>query len=293
VDEQEITADNVREIATFGAARGVAVDPSGRLYVADGRASTVVVLTPGGRVEHTLGGAGTGAGQFDGPADVDPTNGLSLWVADAGNGRLQHFSENLRFLESLPVGRVDPASGPQSRQPVFDVGRDGADVRAEGEPVSVATTSANELFAVDARQSVVVKWDAQRRPERVVGGFQEREGALQAPVALALDDTRLYVADRARGAVLVYDLFGTYRRALRLSEDASLGDVQSLTVHRGRLWIVTSTHLHAVTPQGEPVRSIPVTLPSPLVDAAFHDGRVFLLTTTRLVEVGEKVKGSR
>ena len=276
---RRIAEEDVDAIATFGEARALAADPAGLLYVADAQASTVVVLTPTGQIRQTVGGPGTQAGRFDGPADVDPTNGLSLWVADAGNGRLQHFSENLRFLESLPVGRIGPADGPQSRQPVFDVGRDGSDVRAEGEPVAVFSTTANELFAIDARQSTVLKWDAQRRPERVIGGFDARRGRLQQPVAIAMAKERLFVADRALDALLVYDRFGTYIETLR---PVSLQAVQSLAVERDRLWVATATHVHALTPGGSVKKTYEVDLDAPVVDVVVQPSVMYLLTSATL-----------
>ena len=270
---------DVEVIASFGEARALAGDPAGLLYVADAQSSTVVVLTARGRVRQTVGGAGTRAGLFDGPADVDPTNGLSLWVADAGNGRLQHFSENLKFLESLPVGRIDPADGRQSRQPVFDVGRDGSDVRAEGEPVAVFSTTANELFAIDARQSAVLKWDAQRRPERVIGGFEAQRGTLQQPVALAMAEERLFVADRALAALLVYDRFGTYIETLR---PVPLQTVQSLSTEANRLWVATESRIHALTADGRVEGTYEVDLGVPVVDVVARPSVLFMLTSKAL-----------
>ena len=137
-------------VARFDGATAVALDPKGRIYVADARRSAVVMLAPDGTVTQTFGGAGTRPGQFDAPADLDPTNGLTVWIADAGNGRLQHLSQDGQFLEALPVGEA--GNGSARRQPVYDASRSADAPMADGEPIAVATTSANEPITIDAKR---------------------------------------------------------------------------------------------------------------------------------------------
>jgi hypothetical protein len=275
VQSQEAVDSTV--IARFRDAQALAVDPMGRLYVADAGRDVVRVLDRTGAEQGTFGGGGTRAGQFDRPTDVDPTNGQAIWVADAGNGRVQRFSEEGLYLEAFPVG----SSFREGReQRVFDDGRDGATVQGEGRPIAVTSSSSDETFVIDDRSSAVLKWDAQRRPERIIGPTGQREGGLRRAVALALDGTRrLYVADRAQKAVLAFDPFGSFVKRL---STPSLPEVQALSMHRGRLWIVCPRRVFVWSPETGTTAEHAVDLPAPLVDAARQGDDLFLLTQQHL-----------
>lgn len=268
---QSATADTV--LARFQEAAALDTDPAGRLYVADAGRDHVRIVNPDGTVHATLGGPGTRAGEFDEPLDLDPTNGQTLLVADAGNGRIQRFSAELQYLEAMPVdgsfGRTD--------QRGFDDGRDGSTIQGSGRPSAVASSDGNATFVINARDNVVVAYDEQRAAERII----DRQGRLREPVALALDGSRrLYVADRERGAVFAYDLFGTFVRRLDLPP---LGDLQALALHRRHLWVVAAGQVTAWHIDTGTTQQHPIDLATPLVDAAWGDTGIFLLTTQRLV----------
>jgi outer membrane protein assembly factor BamB len=178
----------------------------------------------------------------------------------------------------------DDGTSSRQQQPVFDATRNGVAPLAEGEPIAVATTPANELFAIDARRSVVVKWDAQRRPERVIGGFGQRRGRLQHPVDLALDANRLYVADRERASILVYDLLGTYRRSIRLSDRTRLAAARGLAVDSGRLWIATGSQVVTVS-TGAVGQRVAAEIDAPIVDLAVRRPDLYVLTESRLLRL--------
>jgi DNA-binding beta-propeller fold protein YncE len=259
-------------LAQFRAASALAVDPTGRLYVADAGRDVVRVLSTDGDTLTTLGGTGVRAGEFDGPLDLDPTNGQTLYVADAGNGRLQQFSAEWQYLGAIPVG-----SGSGAAERVFDDGRDGADVQGAGRPVAVAASGSDETYVVDERARAVVHFTPQGRPERLIGPASR----LEDPVDLALGPgRRLYVADRGREAVLSYDAFGTFLERLPVE---GLSGLRAVSVHRGRLWIVCAERVVVWTPGTEQVRRHRVRLDAPLVGALPQGGHVYLLTEHRLL----------
>ena len=259
-------------LARFQEASALAVDPTGRLYVADAGRDVVRVLGPDGAAQATLGGTGTRAGEFDDPIDLDPTNGQTLYVADAGNGRLQYFSAERQYLGAIPVGA---ASGEGER--AFDDGRDGADVQGSGRPVAVASSNSDETFVVDGRERGVVHFSPQGRRERLIGPSSR----LDDPVDLALgDDRRLYVADRGRGDILVYDTFGTFLERL---PTGALPSLQAVSVHAGRLWIVCADRVVVWALDARQGRRHRVRLDAPLVGALPWGDRLFLLTEHRLL----------
>lgn len=264
----------------FEEARALAVDPAGVLYVADAGADVVVRLAPG-RPPEVLGGPGSGEGEFDSPADVDATEGFILLVADAGNSRVQRLTPEMRHLETLPVGRGYGAAGERPARPLYNAGQEEAHELGRGRPVAVTTAPTGEVLALDADAGVVVRWDLGRRVRETIGGFGAGEGALAEPVALAVaPGGQLFVADRGRAAVLVYDALGTHLQTLPLGPGGDA--VAALAMRERQLWVVLPERIFVYSANGERLRTAPVVLPAPLVDVAFAGGRTLLLTAERL-----------
>lgn len=249
----------------FEDARALALDPTGALTVADAGAATVVVLEANGSLRSTFGGPGTGDYAFLDPSDVDPGNGLVLTVADTGNGRIQRFSRDGRLLDSTPV--------PTAR------GRASSE-QGDGRPIAVVAAVTGELFAVEETEGVVLRWDARRRLDRVIGGMDAGEGALRSPVCLALGpDGRLFVADRGHAAVLVYDAFGEY---LGRIGDGWAREAVSVAVVGERLAVVLPRAVRLYSLDGRLLEVLVPAADAPLVDVAGADGVLFVLTRNRL-----------
>ncbi len=275
----DVVITDAKTLAGFAEARALAVDPQGRLYVADAGADVVYQLTPDGQWLARLGGSGAQEGAFFEPSDIDPTNGLVLVVADAGNGRIQRFSSRFVPLESLPVTRAGAGESRSSEQAFYQLGRESERSPANGEPIAVITSAANETFVVDTAQRLVMKWDARRQFERAIGGYDAGEGALEDPVALALDAASLYVADRGRGAVMVYDHFGGYVRAIGRGQ---LEDLQAVVSVDNQLWAVGAEAIWVFEKPGRLLWRAAVALGEPLVDLHPTARGLYLLTPTRL-----------
>lgn len=277
-----ITPAHVERLARFERATALATDPAGHLYVTDAGADVVVQLAPDGAVLERAGGTGSRGGAFDDPADIDPTNGLAIFVADAGNGRIQRFARGFRFLEAIPVG----SDAERPARSTFD--RD-AGASGTGEPVAVASTSADELYAIDAAAGHVVRWASARRTAHSIGDFDDGPGALEEPVALALGrEGRLYVADRARNAVVVYDAFGSF---LATMADGRAEAATGLFVADDTLWLVCSDALLAYDEAGRPEGQWTMRLDASLVDAARHRSATYLLTPNALYRLMNEGRG--
>ena len=262
-------------LATYDEAQALALDPRGRLYVADAARDVVEVLQPNGTRQMVLGGSGTRPGAFDLPSDVDPTNGQLILVADTYNGRVQRFSEEGQYLESLPIGRLD-RSGREDWS--FQDGRDGGTIRGDGQPIAVARDENGTIFVLDGHTRRLLAWSDLGRLGRI---GEAGDGQLQEPVALAVgDDQRVYVADAEREAVMIYDAFGTFLRRASLPP---LPTVRALTVHRGRLYVVCASRVLVWDHREGLVAEHPVGLEEPLVDVVLRDRAVYLLTATRLL----------
>ena len=253
----------------FGEARALAVG-GGALYVVDAAESAVVVLTPAGVVVGVLGGAGTGDGALLDPTDVDPTNGQAVFVADPGTGTVTHFTVEGRAAETVAIPEVDPARAGRAVGP---------DLRAlpHGRPTALAAAADGALYVVEAGRGVVLRLDAQRRVERVLGA-----GTLRRPLGLAVgDDGTLYVAD-GPGGVRTFDPFGAPGRTLPAPEGGAI----AVSV-AGDSVAVVSPRAVAVHGRGGRARTVRWDGPDPLVDAVLVDGALVGLTPTRLVQLDD------
>ncbi|MEL7363016.1 MAG: NHL repeat-containing protein [Bacteroidota bacterium] len=250
-------------LATFQDATSLGADPAGRLYVVDAAASTVTVLDGQGEVLATHGGPGSGDYGFFEPADVDPTNGLAFFVADLGNQRVQRFERDFRLVRSIPV-ELPGDDGPPGR----------VNATVAGDPSAVALSPTGDLHVLDARSRTVLTLDQDRRFERTLG-------ALRDPVDLAVgDDGTLYVADRGRSRLVVFDTYGFRLRALDLPARPEAVDYV-----QGRLLVTTDTQVALLTSEGAVLAFVQPEVAEPLVDAALVGPVLYVLTARTLVRL--------
>ncbi|MEM8484692.1 MAG: NHL repeat-containing protein [Bacteroidota bacterium] len=274
--DQEIRVQDLEAVAFFEEAVAVDIDPAGVVYVVDAGAHHIAKISAEGKVLQHLGGPGEGEGQFDTPADVDVTNGLVLVVADAANGRVQRFSREFLFLESLNIdddanARQDVyGSEPSYRQQAQDGNNIGS-----GRPISLITADDNAMYVVDEVENAIQMWDAQRNFVRQIGAYDQGEGSLIEPVAVALSDAGgLFIADRGRNAIVVYDAFGGFDRTMA---DGLIANAESLFILNDLLLVILHDRLLVYQSRGLLESTIAIALDEPLRDAAIHNGVLYLL----------------
>ena len=88
--------------------QGIAVSPSGGVYVADRDNNRVEVFDVNGGFLSKFGSLGSGPGQLSGPWDVAVMPDQSILVTDANNFRLQHFDASGNFLASYDQVPASP-----------------------------------------------------------------------------------------------------------------------------------------------------------------------------------------
>ena len=274
-------ADTLRAIPLSGPdfvdARAIGMDPFGVIYVADAGRDVVYTMNEHGERLAVLGGPGSKEGAFDDPVGVDPTNGLVLYVADAGNRRIQIFSRSGAYLGAVPLMRTgeDVSARVTYRRQDEAV----ADY-SSGIPVAVATSSANEIFAVDMDRRVVRKWNQDRRPVGVIGEIGAGRGVLVEPVDIAIGANRLlYVADRSAESLMVYDQYGTFVRTI----GAGLTGLRAVVVAGERVYAVLEQSLVAYDETGRFERRLEIDMDTHIVDvAAGTDGNLYVLGVQRM-----------
>lgn len=283
-----VTAVRVPHIG-FEDARAVGADPFGALYVADAGRHAVVKFDTTGASIAVIGGPGSREGAFDEPTDVDPTNGLILLVADAGNRRIQLFSKALAFLGAIPLTRSD--EGTLSGITYRRGDRETRDL-STGVPIAVASSGTNEIFAVDADRRAVLKWNENRRLTRVIGDVDAGPGVLGDPVSLWVgEESLLYVADRGASRVIVYDHFGTFVRTLA---DGRADGVRAVSGDDARLFIALKDAVLVYEDTGRFAGTIVVRMPEEIVDlTTTRDGALFILGATALYRLPQQSVSGR
>jgi sugar lactone lactonase YvrE len=200
---------------TLSFPRGVVVDPSGRLFVADTNNNRVLVYANPwtdssatmvlGQTSMSNAGAGAGLGQLNVPEGLFADGAGHLWVADTGNHRI------LRFSTIATGASADFAVG----------GFGAASATTLSSPRGVAVDSSGRLWVADTAFSRILAYDAPvtsgKPASRVLGhggsfaSGAANDGGLSAaslgfPAKVLVDDAgRLWVADTGNNRVLEYD----------------------------------------------------------------------------------------
>jgi len=221
---------------------GTAVGPNGDVYVTDASADQVVVYDANGNELRRFGSAGTGPGQFQFEKDTDPADAAlpfasigvdgrtgDVYVADSqhvekfdaqGNFELQWGSPgtgNGQFTRIMDIkvdaagvvyvaedrpkglGRVQEFDGSGTFRTTFGRGQivdtGGIEVAPNGDViVSDDLANAIHVFGPDGRF------------EKTIGEPGNLPGQLDFPTGLALDGSKLYVADGDHDRIVRFDL---------------------------------------------------------------------------------------
>jgi len=142
-----------------------------------------------------IGGPGAGPGQFQGPRGVDVDEHGSIYVADAGNNRVQVFSATGEFVAQWP------ADGMSLREP-WDV------AVAPGPTLYVADTWNHAIRKLDAGGETLLSWGEFGQFGPLDAGGQS---AFYGPRGLALGPNGwVYVTDTGNKRVQVFDASGGF-----------------------------------------------------------------------------------
>jgi len=255
-------------VGSFQNATRIAQNAQGWLYVVDTEANTVFQLRSPRDEPRSVGGYGWGATSFDRPLGLT-TDGLSLYVADYNNHRIQRFDRNLNFLSSFSTRDTNVAAA------------------RFGFPSGVALSRLGDLFILDSENLRVVKFTASLQFERSFGGIESKQGRLRAPrkILLAPQD-RVMVLDDDR--LVVFDYFGNFISSVGdgILKDARGFDASAnaivVAAEDSLLWFNYHGALSRIQPLSEVVASAPL---SPLQDVVMLNDRVLLLTPHRIVSM--------
>lgn len=103
VPELSIGAVTGDPSVTFGMITGLAVDPEGRIYVADHQVPAIKRFGPDGELLGQIGRSGEGPGEYEQPLDLLTLPGGTLALWDFGNRRINLYELDGKLLDSYTV----------------------------------------------------------------------------------------------------------------------------------------------------------------------------------------------
>jgi DNA-binding beta-propeller fold protein YncE len=224
------------------------------IYVAKKNENSIQKYDFNDKPLYRFGARGEGQGQFKSLSGIAVTKGRQIVLADADKGVVNFFTADLGMpFEAIPkqasrvfvqsageIGSVtvnklawngkDTIYGIDPDQEAITVIRNGNVEKsiklAEGTPVSVAVDAKGMLWVLDKKKYRVIKLDATGKVIFSFGSEGSGEGQFDSPTDLVISSSgKIYVSDKGRGSVQVFDSEGKFLSAVN-----KLGDPARITV---------------------------------------------------------------
>jgi len=177
------------EKGQFDAPRGMTVDHSGNILVADTNNGRIQKFSPSGMFLGVIGTKGEGLGEFREPCGVAVDSGGNIYVADTANQRVQKLKPDGTFIAEW--------KGPE---PGFYGPRD------------ISIGADNCIYVVDEGHARIAKLDTDGNVLGVWGEKGTGDGQFDDPTSVAVDtnNDRVYVADPLNRRIEVFDTNGHF-----------------------------------------------------------------------------------
>lgn len=182
---------------TLAVPQGIAVqDSTGEIYISNGRGiDRVDIFDSQGNYLRSIGSTGSGAGQFDEPADVkfNPITG-DIYVGDVYNSRINVFDAQGNYKTSF-----GSFSGPVEGRLFFGPG--GMDFDKNG-----------NLYVTDFSADVIKVYNSEGTLIKTIGSSGSGDGQFSGPAGLTISEKtgRIYVNDQYNGRIQVLDADGNF-----------------------------------------------------------------------------------
>jgi tripartite motif-containing protein 71 len=264
---------------------GVALDPNGRLFVADNVNHRIVrfsTASTGYAYKARWGSYGRGPGQLAFVRGIATDRSGNVYVANTGNDRIDVFDRGGQLLRSFgtsgraegqfntPAGVATDSNGIRAVTDAVNgrvelLGPDGAVISSWGSPnpgptilprpVAVGFDAPGNAYVVDQRRAVVVVFDrATGLPVRTIGSQGSGPGQMREPSAIALDGAgTIYVADSGNERIVRFTSAGGYLGAITSLGNSVRG--VAVTPDGGRIYTTVGNFVRVWSPTGDEIDS--------------------------------------
>jgi tripartite motif-containing protein 71 len=264
---------------------GVAVDPQGRLFVADNVNHRIVrfsTASTGYAYKARWGSYGQGPGQLAFVRGLAVDRSGKVYVANTGNDRIDVFDRGGRLLRSFgtsgraegqfntPSGVAADSNGIRAVTDAINgrvelLGPDGTVISSWGSPnpgptilprpVAIAFDVQGNAYVLDQRRAVIVVFSrATGQPVRTIGRQGSGPGQMRDPSAIALDGAgTIYVADSGNRRVVRFTNGGDYLGAIT-SMGASVRGI-AVTPDGSRIYTTVGNFIRVWSPNGDELDS--------------------------------------
>lgn len=223
----------------------IAEDREGRIYILDAQTLVVKRFNPCTQAFETLpwlGGAGSAPRQFLEPHHIAISARNDLYVADAGNRRIQVFALKGLALRALwgPLLVTKDHSGIHVKTVESQPSGRYVSTNAKGEltypsgtwlPWSIAlSTSRNLVYVSDYANNLIHVFDARGQWSTAFAGDTAGQPTLEKPTHITLDkQERLYVIQEDKDYITVLDSNGAFLKKVERPEEVK-GDFRPLSI---------------------------------------------------------------
>ena len=167
-----------------GGPEGLAVDPSGNIYVSDTGNSRVQVFDSSYNYVAQWGGLGSADGQFNYNFGIAADSGATIYVAEENNSRFQVFTSGGTFVRKWTPGYL---------------------------PSNVAVDASGNIFANDLINGRIYKYNSSGVQIGAWGNVGSGPGQFTYPRGIGVNSAgEVYVADGGNNRVQKFSNSGTY-----------------------------------------------------------------------------------
>ncbi len=197
-----------REIGSFDGAAGIALDATGKLYVADKGNNRIQIFDSTGQFLGAWCSSGGEKGQFKYPSGILADSAGHLCVSDTGNHRVQEFDTNGAFIRELASKRQCDSAFACSGGLTMDAGGN----------IYTSDSIANRILGFNSSGSLVSNWPLPSSPDSTI----------PAPFGIVRNGPLnvFYAIDSSRNIVNTLDSSGAFVNSW-LSAGAGNGQVQT------------------------------------------------------------------
>lgn len=265
-----------QSLFTFQNAKALAVDVNQQIFVLDGGAGIIYVLSPTG----TLLRQSATMSVLRNASDIDAQSGRGIFVVNPHTHQLLQFSQNLQL--STTINLNIEAQTELERLGANSFGCD-LSIEAPANPISLAVDYSGAYFFLDDAQRFVTKHQSNHVPEAQFGYYGiSSESALSGAEALAFPPNgSVYVADALLQKIKVYDDNGLF-----LYDFAdNFPHLINIGFSGGRIIVIEKDAIKVYSTGGLRQKVYPFHRNETLRDAVYANGFIWQLTATHLYRI--------